>query len=174
MAAQKFFHGLKVKTFVDILKPKRDGDEKTLTITFRIGLNGNTVRSAPKFVQTAYKAVNEDACDLYGITKEFDKINTECFTLEEHKKPEIHLAALHFEKLAVLKTKNSEGDESIVLKFQSELSWNSALWSWIGDHYASDIWVKFDSAQATLLDLEESEDEDGISEEEQGTLAAAN
>lgn len=156
----KFFHGVKVQTHVNMLKPKRSdkGDTKSVCITFRIPLNGNTVRSAPKVIQAAYEAVANDSCDNYGITKEFDKIDTEVYQLEEHKRAELKLSALHFQKLAVVRTENSEGDPSTVLTFQTEYPWDKTIWEWLGDHYGTDVWIMFDSAQGVLLDIEVEEE----------------
>jgi hypothetical protein len=157
----KFFHGVKVQTHINMLKPKRSGDDdnKSVVITFRIPLNGNTVRSAPKVIQGAYDCIEKDSCDNYGITKEFDKIDAEFYALEEHKRPELKLSALHFEKLAVLRTENAEGDPCTVLTFQTEYPWDSTIWTWLGDHYGTDVWVSFDSAQGILLDIEVEDDE---------------
>jgi hypothetical protein len=158
----KFFHGIKVQTHVNMLKPKRSGpdDIKTVVITFRVPLNGNVVRSAPAVVKAAYEAVDKDSCDNYGITKEFDKIDSEFYVLEEHKRPEMKLPALHFQKLAVVRTENSQGDPCTVLTFQTEYPWDKGIWEWLGDHYGTDVWLSFDSAQGVLIDIEPEEGEE--------------
>lgn len=155
----KFFHGVKVQTHINMNKPKRSEDSKSVVITFRIPLNGNTVRSAHKVIQGAYDCIDKDSCDNYGITKEFDKIDAEFYVLEEHKRPELKLPALHLEKLTVLRTENAEGDPSTVLTFQTEYPWDKTIWEWLGDKYGTDVWVSFDSAQGVLLDIETEEDE---------------
>ena len=157
----KFFHGVKIQTHVNMLKPKRSGDDdnKSVVITFRIPLNGNSVRSAPKVIQGAFDAIDKDSCDVYGITKEFDKIDAEFYVLEEHKRSELKLSALHFEKVTVLRTENAEGDPCTVLTFQTEYPWDKTIWEWLGDKYGTDVWVSFDSAQGVLLDIETEEDD---------------
>ena len=62
-------------------------------------------------------------------------------------------------KLAVKESKNSEGDASTVLSFETLYPWDKAIWEYLGEHYATDVFTRFDSAQATLLDIEEEEDE---------------
>lgn len=164
MGQAKFFHQLAtpIKTFIHLRAPRRSNEKQEIPITFRIALNGNNIRSAPKFVQSAYAEIQNGA-DLVGLKKELDNVNVELFNLAENKKPSFRLPRLHLEKLAVKESKNSEGDASIVLTFETLYPWDSAVWEYLGEHYATDIFTRFDSAQATLLDIEE-EDEKGEDE----------
>jgi hypothetical protein len=170
MATTKFFHQLSapIKTFLHMRTPKRAADKQEIPITFRISLNGNNIRSAPKFVQSAYQEI-QDGADYVGLKKELENVNIEFYNLPDNKKPNFRLPRLHLSKLAVKEVSNSEGDVSQVLSFETMYPWDSEVWAYLGDHYATDVFTKFDSAQATLLDLEEA-DEKG---EDQPELAEA-
>lgn len=169
MASAKFFHQLKdpIPTFLHMRAPKRNGDKAELAITFRIALNGNNVRSAPPFVRSAYDEIQNGA-DSVGLKKELENVNVELFNLPENKRCNFRLPRLHLMKLAVKETENSEGDTATVLCFETLYPWDRAVWEYLGEHYASTVFAKFDSAQANLLDeQEENEDEDqGELEEE--------
>lgn len=163
MATTKFFHKLAdpIRTTLHMKTPQRKGDDRNIPITFRIALNGNNVRSSPPFVQSAYKEIQNGA-DLVGLKKEIENVNVELYNLPENKKPSFRLPRLHLTNLAVKETSNSEGDSQTVLSFETLYPWDRAVWEYLGEHYASDVFTKFDSAQANLLDM----DEDGDEEEE--------
>jgi hypothetical protein len=168
MATTKFFHQLStpIQTFIHLRAPKRNNEKQEIPITFRIALNGNNIRSAPKFVQSAYAEIQNGA-DFVGLKKEIENLNVELFNLAENKKPSFRLPRLHLQKLAVKESANSEGDTSTVLTFETMYPWDSAIWEYLGEHYATDVFARFDSAQATLLDIEEEDDK---GEEEQPEL----
>lgn len=162
MATTKFFHKLKtpIRTMIGLRAPKRAGDKQEIPITFRIALDGNNVRSAPPFVQSAYTEVQNGA-DFVGLKKELENVNVECFNLPEHKRSNFRFPQLHLSKLAVREVKNSEGDTATVLTFETVFPWDKAVWEYLGEHYSSDVFLRFDSAQANLLDMDEKEtDED--------------
>jgi hypothetical protein len=160
MAQTKFFHQLStpIKTFFGMRAPRRANEKQEIPITFRIALNGNNIRSAPKFVQSAYQEIQNGA-DFVGLKKELDNVNVEIYNLPENKKPSFRLPRLHLQNLAVKETKNSEGDTSTMLCFETLYPWDSAVWEYLGERYSTDVFTRFDSAQATLLDLQEAEDE---------------
>lgn len=170
MASTKFFHQLStpIKTFLSMRAPRRSGDSQEIPITFRIALNGNNIRSAPKFIQSAYQEIQNGA-DMVSLKKEFENVNVDLYNLPENKKANFRLPRLHLQKLAVKETQNSEGDTSTVLTFETIYPWDSAIWQYLGEHYATDVFTRFDSAQATLLDLQEQEDEEEA-DEKQGEL----
>jgi len=122
-----------------------------------MGLNGNTIRSAPKFVQSAYAEIQNGA-DMVGLKKEFDNVNVELFNISTKKRCDFKLPRLHLEHLSVKEVKNSEGDVSTVLCFETEYPFDTDVWSYLGDHYATTVWAKFDSAQASLVELEEADE----------------
>ena len=159
MATTRFFHKLSVpiKTFLSMGSPKRSGDKQEITIKFRIALNGNNIRSAPKFVQQGYEAVQGGA-DLWHTPRELDNVNVEIYNLAETKRANFHLPRLHLTNFSVEEMKNSEGDSSVMLKFETDYPWDKAVWEYLGDHYSTDVFTRYDSAQATLLDLEEEQD----------------
>lgn len=161
MANTKFFHQLKdpIPTFLHMRAPKRNGDKQELAITFRINLNGNNVRSAPPFVRSAYDEIQNGANSV-GLKKELENVNVELFNLPENKRCNFRLPRLHLSNLAVKETANSEGDSATVLCFETLYPWDRAVWEYLGEHYASTVFAKFDSAQANLLDeVGEEEDE---------------
>lgn len=160
MGQPKFFHQLKdpLKLFFGMKNPKRSEQaDRQLVLTFRVALNGNNVRSSPKFVQSAYDEIKNGA-DYVGLKKELENVNVDLFNLEEKKRPDFKLPMLHIEKMCVKEVKNSQGDTSIVLCFEAQYPWDESIWDYLGDHYSTDVWARFDSAQATLMDLEEAEE----------------
>lgn len=166
--ATKFFSNRKVQLFVGYPRGKRNKEgERNLVIPFRVTLDGQIVRSAPEFVKHAFEEI-KSGCGLYEIKKEVENIDCEIFSLEEHKRPTIRLPRLHLRKLSVGEVKNSEGDTSTVLSFQTEYPWDEVVWKFLGDRYKTDVWAQFDPAQATLLDVEEN----GAEDEEEGEAGA--
>jgi hypothetical protein len=162
MAATKFFHLLAkpIPTTIGMRSPKRSGDKQEIPITFRIALDGNNVRSAPPFVRSAYEEINNGA-DSVGLKKEIENVNVEIYNLPEAKKASFRLPRLHLQKLAVKETANSEGDTQTVLAFETLYPYDSAVWKYLGEHYSITVFLRFDSAQASLLDEEDlSEGED--------------
>lgn len=160
MAATKFFHQLRdpIPSIIGMRAPKRSGDKAEVAITFRIILNGNNVRSAPPFVKSAYEEIQNGA-DSVGLKKELENVNVEIFNLPENKRASFRLPRLHLTKLAVKETANSEGDTQTVLSFETAYPWDKAVWEYLGEHYATTVFLKFDSAQASLLDEQDEEEE---------------
>jgi hypothetical protein len=95
--------------------------------------------------------------DHVGIKKEIENINVEVFSLPESKKVDRRLKALYLTNLAVKEISSGKGDISIVLTFQSEQEWDEAIWRWLGENYGTDVFLEFDAAQASLLDIEDME-----------------
>lgn len=152
----KFFKGRRLQVFVNLKAPKRNnnGDRK-VTMTFRIPLDGNTVRSAPAEVQTAYEGVKTQGQAEVALRKEIENMFADVFPNPDNKRANMRLRGLYLTNLDVKEVKNSEGDKSVVLTCESEMEWNGALWEWLGANYRTDVFIEFDSAQATLLDVEE-------------------
>jgi hypothetical protein len=168
MPAAKFFHN--VMTQVHLGAPRAQRNKKgdpTLIIPFRIPLNGNTVRSAPDFIRSAYDGIKDKGAKNTALEKEFDNIDMDIFNLQENRRANQRLPRLRLTNLVVKKTKNSEGDWSTVLSFQTEYPWDSAIWEYLGQHYKTDVFAKFDAAQASLLDAAESAAEGDVGEEEE-------
>ena len=163
MASTKFFHQLKVPiaTTLGLRAPKRNQDKAEIPITFRIALDGNNVRSAPPFVRSAYDEIQNGANSV-SLKKELENVNVELYNLPENKRASFRLARIHLQRMAVKEVRNSEGDATTVLSFETVYPWDREIWSYLGDHYATTVFTRFDSAQASLLDeeeLQEGEDE---------------
>ena len=168
----KFFGGQRLRTHVHMKAPKRNKKgERSVTILFRITLNGNTVRSSPDVVKWAYEGVKTKGEDHIGIKKEVEGVNAEFFQLEESKRATLKLKTLHLQKLVVKEISSGKGDISIVLTFQADYEWDQVIWGWLGDSFSTDVFLEFDAAQASLLDLEEAETKGEPAGEEQLNLA---
>jgi len=154
----KFFTGRRIRAHIHTKAPKRNkkGDRQVV-ILFRVTLNGDTVRSAPDVVKWAYEGVKTKSEDHIGIKKEIEGVNVEFFQLEESKRSNLKLKTLYLSKLVVKEISSGKGDISIVLTFQSEYEWDEVIWRWLGDSFGTEVFLEFDAAQATLLDLEEAE-----------------
>jgi hypothetical protein len=151
----KFFHNLEpIRTFIHVKAPRKDKkDKRQLTITFRMPLNGNLVRSAPDFLQTAFAGVRDAEENYVGIKKEIENVTISIFETDKSKKASEELTAVRLEQIAVKEISSSKGDPSIVLTFQTVYPWDSSIWRFLGSHYAGDVFLQFDAAQASLLDL---------------------
>lgn len=172
MARMKFFHGIKVQTFIGRPAANRDKENKrSVIIPIRIQLNGNTIRSAPQPVARAYEEVKDNGGQMVGPLKyEVEGVNADIFDLEEHEKTSAKLKSLYLEKLVVREVKSSTGDSAIVLCCQFQRDFADGLWAWLGSHYKTDVWIRFDAAQATLLDIEEHGAEEPEEADDQGAL----
>ena len=107
----KFFGGQRLRTHVHMKAPKRNKKgERSVTILFRITLNGNTVRSSPDVVKWAYEGVKTKGEDHIGIKKEVEGVNAEFFQLEESKRATLKLKTLHLQKLVVKEISSGKGD----------------------------------------------------------------
>lgn len=169
----KFFPGRKVQVHVNTFKAKRDKEgDRSVTIGFRVGLDNDIVKHAPAFVQEAYLGVSKKGQDAVSLRKQLENITTDFFLLEENDVADIRLARLKLEKIAVKETSNSEGDKSIVLTFQTDLPYDKALGEWLWKSYGTDLWATFDSAQATLLDIEDEPGGETVEEEEETAATA--
>lgn len=161
MAQVKFFHKLAkpIPAIIGMGAPKRSGDNQSIPIKFRIALDGNNVRSAPQFVQSAYKEIQNGA-DEVSLKKELENIDVDIFNLPENKRPNFRLPRLYLQDLVVTEAKNSEGDVATVLSFKTIYPWDKAIWEYLGDHYSTTVFLKFDSAQGSLLDESEKDEEE--------------
>lgn len=150
-----FFHNLTpVRAFIHMKVPRKDKkDKRQLTITFRMGLNGNLIRSAPDFIQTAYAGVKDHAESLVEIKKEIEGVSIAMLETDKSKRATETLDNVSIEGLAVKEIKSSKGDPSIVLTFQTVYPYDTSIWRFLGTHYAGDVFLQFDAQQASLLDL---------------------
>lgn len=153
----RFFHRLSpIKTRLGMKAPKRDKKEKgIIPILFRMGLNGNVVRSGPEMVRRAYNEITEGASVRTDLPKIVEGVSIQIYDTETSAKPNFRLEKITLEGLEVLKTENSEGDEAIVLCFETEYPFEAEIWQKMGRFYKTDVWLVFDSAQASLLDQPE-------------------
>lgn len=171
----KFFHQLDtpLEAFVHMKTPRRDKkDKKRVTVTFRMPLDGNIVRSAPEFIRTGYLGVKEHGEDFVGMKKEIENVDIQVFELPNKRQKQVYeFTGAHLEKLAVKEIKSGKGDPSIVLTFEFIYPWDTTVWRFLGAHYATTVFLKFDSAQASLLDLpDESAEDEEEEDEDQPTL----
>jgi hypothetical protein len=160
--SMKFFAGQRMQTHIHMKAPKRNqkGD-RNVVILFRITLNGNSVRSAPDVVKWAYDGVNTKGESQVSLKKEIENINMEVFDTDEIKRPSLRsLKGLYLKNLTVKEISSGKGDKSIVLTFQSDYEWDEVIWRWLGDHFATDVFLEFDPAQASLLDIPEAKADD--------------
>lgn len=154
-----FFHKIQpIPTFMHMKAPRRDKkDKRQVTITFRMALDGNRVRSAPDFIQTAYVEVETNGADAVSLRKVVSGVDIQIFESDKLKRSGLDLSKVNLEKLAVKEINSSKGDASIVLTFEVLYPWEGDVWRFLGHHYASQVFLKFDAEQASLLDLEDSE-----------------
>lgn len=150
-----FFHDLNpVRAFIHMRAPRRDAKKKRqLVITFRMALNGNLVRSAPDFIQTAYDGVKDHEEKSVALKREIENVTIAIFETDKSKNSSEELGSVRLEKLCVSEISSSKGDPSIVLTFQTVYPWDSSIWRFLGGHYGADVFLQFDATQATLLDL---------------------
>lgn len=156
----KFFHQMAepLSCFLDMKAPqRRTGKVKKqmVAILFRMPLNGNTVRSAPEFIQLAYQGVKENGERSVELKKELEGIDIEVFELPNKRQKKIYsFDAAHLENIYVKEIKSGKGDPSIVLTFSSTFPLpDLGLFRFMHDHYKSEVFLRFDSTQASLLDL---------------------
>jgi hypothetical protein len=170
--SMKFFGGRRMQTRIHLKAPKRNqkGDRK-LVILFRIGLNGDTVRSAPDVVKWAFDGVNTKGESHVALKKEIEGINIEAFETDKAKSANLRsLKGLYLQNLVVKEISSGKGDKSIVLTFSAEYEWDEVIWRWLGDHFATDVFLEFDPAQASLLDIPDEKADEEEEEEEQMEL----
>jgi len=153
----RFFHNLApIRTYLHMKSPRKGADdERVFTLMFRMTLNGNLIRSAPDFVQTAYDGVQEHDEDYVGIKQAIEGVNIDLFETDKNKNPSLQLGDVTIDTLEVKEIRSGKGDPSIVLTFQVEYPVEREVWNYIRTHYAGDVFMVFDSAQASLLDLED-------------------
>ena len=162
----RFFHEIeKVRCFVDMKVPTRvkekNGFRQEQCLLFRMTLDGNLVRSAPDFVKAAYDGLKENAESLVKLKKEITGVQVVIYELpNKRQKPILQLDDCRISDLAVKEIKSGKNDVSIVLTFSVVLTWDSDVWRFLGRHYKTEVFLEFDSSQASLLDLEDEEDTD--------------
>jgi len=153
--SEKFFHQVSpIETFIHMKTPRRDKKQKRqLTITYRLSLDGNNIRSGPPFVQTAYEGVKEHGERLVEIKMEVQGLEVEILELPKNKSALWNMGSVTLENLAVKEIKSGKGDTAIVLTCQSLVDWDPGLWKFMGQRYGTTVYLRFDSSQASLLDL---------------------
>jgi hypothetical protein len=158
--SEKFFHLVSpIETFIHMKTPRRDKKQKRqLTITYRLSLDGNNIRSAPDFVQTAYEGVKEHGERLVELKKEVQGLEIDILELPKNKSAMWNMASVTLENLAVKEISSGKGDTSIVLTCQSLVDWDGGLWKFMGARYGTTVYLRFDSSQASLLDLADEAD----------------
>ncbi len=163
-----FFHKIApIETFLGAPRARRDKkDKRQVTLPFRMTLNGNIIRSAPDFIQTAYFGVKDHGEDLVSLKKVISGVDIQIYLSEKLRSSEFDLTEVDLVKLAVKEINSSKGDPSIVLTYEVVYPWEASLWRFLGVHYATKVWLKFDAEQASLLDLADAPAEDGPEEED--------
>jgi hypothetical protein len=161
----RFFHDLApIRSGIHMKAPRKDAeDERLMTLMFRVALNGNLVRSAPACVQTAFEGVSDHDEDLVSISQLIENVNIAIFETDRSKGSSLELNDVTISKLEVKEIRSGKGDPSIVLTFQVEYPAEREVWAFMRTHYAGDVFLVFDSAQASLLNLvdaKESEKDD--------------
>ena len=172
----KFFHRLStpLRAFVEMKAPRRNKkDDPFVALLFRMGLNGNNIRSAPDFLQTAYAGVADHGESKVELKEQIDNVSIDLHETAETKRAALDLSSVTITDLVVKEIKSSKGDPSVVLTFQVEYPIELSLWKWLQTHFKRDTFLVFDSTQATLLDLEDVEadkDEEESEDEDQPPL----
>jgi hypothetical protein len=161
MPDAKFFHQLKpIKARIGMKAPKRDKKDKgILPITFRMGLDGNIVRSGPDVVKRAYHEIEDGASVSSELAKIVEGASIQVYDTDTSRKPSFPLENVTLEKLVVQQTENSEGDKAVVLCFELEYPAEAEVWQKMRIYFKRDVWLVFDSEQASLLDAPAEEEE---------------
>lgn len=162
MPDARFFHQIKpIKTRIGMKAPKRDKKEKgIIPILFRMGLDGNVVRSGPDVVKRAYHEIEDGASSSSELPKIVEGVSIQVYDTDSSKRPAFSLENITLDKLAVSQTENSEGDKAVVLTFETEYPYESDIWNKMGRYFKTDVFLVFDSAQASLLDAPVEEEEE--------------
>jgi hypothetical protein len=154
----RFFHDLSpIRSNIHMKAPRKDAnDERWLTLLFRMTLNGNLIRSAPASVQAAFTGVQDHDEDYVGIKQAIEHVNVDIHETDATKVA-LKLHDVTIENLEVKEIKSGKNDYAIVLTFQVDHLADPDLWRFMRTHYGYDVFLVFDSAQASLLDLVDAE-----------------
>jgi hypothetical protein len=168
----KFFHQLSTlqRSWIHVgnfLKKKED--DRFFTIRFRMPLNGNNVRSAPHAIQTAYAVIEGDGLCDGSIRQIIENVHIEIYATDSSKKAIEELKSATVSDLEVKEISSGKGDKSIVLTFKVVYPMDWGVLKFLSTHFAGDVFLRFDSAQASLLDLADVE-KDEEEDDEQGEL----
>ena len=141
------------------LQRNRDGD-RSVTLSFKIKLNGNNTRSTPAFVRESYSAC-KGAQSEAQIDAAIDVQNVEFFQLADSKSAKLKMLAITFDHLRLRKNKDNE----IYFYMQTSVSLSKPIGSFILDAYGTEVWATFEEAQGKLIEDDPAESE---SDEEEG------
>lgn len=157
----RFFHDLEpIRANIHMKAPtKSSDDERWLTLLFRMTLNGNLVRSAPESIQTAYEGIAKHDEDYVGIKQAIESVTVALYETDKTKNPTQRLHDVTIDNLEVKEIKSGKNDYSIVLTFQIDHLADADLWRFMRTHYGYDVFIVFDSAQASLLNLDDEKAE---------------
>jgi hypothetical protein len=152
----RFFHNLKpIRIHLHMKAPRREKDgDPWLTLLFRMALDGNLIRSAPDFIQTAYDGIAEHDEDHVGLKRAIENVTIEIHETDRTKVTQT-LSDVMIYNMEVKEIESSKGDPSIVLTFQVDYPAERELWNWTRTHFALQAFAVFDSAQAFLLALDD-------------------
>jgi hypothetical protein len=151
----RFFHDLApIRSNIHMKAPRKDAkDERWLTLLFRMTLNGQLVRSAPESVKAAFEGVQNHDEDYVGIKQAIEHVDVDIFETDKSKGVSQALHDVTIDNLEVKEIKSGKNDYAIVLTFQVDHLCDSDLWRFMRTHYGYDVFLVFDSAQASLLNL---------------------
>ena len=90
---------------------------------------------------------------MVSISQLIENVNIAIFETNRSKGSSLELNDVTISKLEVKKIRSGKGDPSIVLKFQVEYPCEREVWRFMRTRYAGDVFLVFDSAQASLLNL---------------------
>lgn len=152
----RFFHDLKpIRVHLHMKAPRREKEDPWVTLLFRMTLDGNLIRSAPDFIQTAYDGISEHDEDHVGLKRAIENVSIDIHETDRTKKAHT-LSDVIVENMEVKEIKSSKSDPSIVLTFEVRYPAEATIWAFLRSHFDRDAFVVFDSAQAFLLALDDA------------------
>ena len=166
----RFFHGLApMRSHIAGFKHKYDSEgDPIVTLSLRMTLNGNVIRSAPTFVKVAYDGIENSGQDYISFKEIVEGVHIEIHETEKSKGVAQSLSEVTLKRLELKEIKSSQSDPSIVLTFDVDYPADADLWRYLRTHSGRDCAFVFDAAQATLLSMDDEEEKRG--DANQGSL----
>lgn len=154
----QFFPGKKRQVVLQSWSPKKNTEnEKRVLFKFKMPITGQPFTGFPAFLQEGYQAVEKEGSGGVFVSESIlEAMALEFFDTD--KSPECIQRASGVTLQAFELSREKEGESYVtVLRFEYNVPWNKALWTFINKYWGMTLWCDFEASP----DFTPTQDEEG-------------
>lgn len=143
---------------VQLKRLKTKTVERTATLFFRLKLQGNNVKSAPKFIQEAYASIKNTAAaiDEMKLLQEVEEQDIDIFNLPDAPSATLRIQTVDVAKISLERGENAD----IFMLFRVVVPMDSVIGEFCVEQFGTDKWIEFSESQAEMFTEEAQEAEE--------------